>query len=239
MRTSTYTDFLKRVSALMGQPYADLLDEEEAMLREFFNRHMRFAWDSFMWPEICLIEERTPDANNRTSLTEASETEIAEVFNCWRDDPHDTAYPREVAYLITENGIQFLEGQTYDPTYIFFRKRKPEFTGDDYAAATAYVADDQVLYLGRFYKCILASTGNLPTNATYWEELEIPYVFLEYAVAGAYGDWLVADGQVDKAAMALASAGEILVMEIDKAQRQQQQQPRVNTFRTHGTTQSR
>lgn len=40
-----------------------------------------------------------------------------------------------------------------------------------YAPATAYVVDDAVYYDGSSYVCILASTGNLPTNATYWSLL--------------------------------------------------------------------
>ena len=37
-----------------------------------------------------------------------------------------------------------------------------------YAAGTAYSVDDVVSYNGGSYVCILASTGNLPTNTTYW-----------------------------------------------------------------------
>ena len=40
-----------------------------------------------------------------------------------------------------------------------------------YAGGTAYVVDDVVSYNGSSYICILASTGNLPTNATYWEQM--------------------------------------------------------------------
>jgi hypothetical protein len=40
-----------------------------------------------------------------------------------------------------------------------------------YSAGTSYVVDDVVSYNGSSYVCILASTGNLPTNATYWELL--------------------------------------------------------------------
>ena len=40
-----------------------------------------------------------------------------------------------------------------------------------YSGATAYVADDVVSYNGSSYICILASTGNLPTNATYWSQM--------------------------------------------------------------------
>lgn len=38
-----------------------------------------------------------------------------------------------------------------------------------YNGATAYVVDDAVSYNGSSYICILNSTGNLPTNGTYWE----------------------------------------------------------------------
>ena len=38
-----------------------------------------------------------------------------------------------------------------------------------YAGGTAYVIDDVVSYLGSSYICKLASTGNLPTNTTYWD----------------------------------------------------------------------
>src|SRR5210317_286413 len=38
-----------------------------------------------------------------------------------------------------------------------------------YSGATAYVVDDVVESGGSTYVCILASTGNTPPNATYWE----------------------------------------------------------------------
>ena len=40
-----------------------------------------------------------------------------------------------------------------------------------YAGGTAYVVDDVVSYQGGSYICKLASTGNLPTNGTYWDTL--------------------------------------------------------------------
>lgn len=48
-----------------------------------------------------------------------------------------------------------------------------------YSWVTAYVINDAVSYLWSSYICILASTGNLPTNVTYWWVL---------ATAGA-GSW--------------------------------------------------
>lgn len=39
----------------------------------------------------------------------------------------------------------------------------------DYNSATAYTPMDKVYYLGSTYICIADSTGNLPTNTTYWQ----------------------------------------------------------------------
>ena len=40
-----------------------------------------------------------------------------------------------------------------------------------YNASTAYVVDDVVYHEGSAYVCILASTGNAPTNTTYWNKM--------------------------------------------------------------------
>lgn len=47
-------------------------------------------------------------------------------------------------------------------------------TYDAYVAETTYDVDDVVYYGTKDYKCILESTGNLPTNITYWEVLNDP-----------------------------------------------------------------
>tara|TARA_Y100001970_G_scaffold291133_1_gene427195 strand:- start:1984 stop:2610 length:627 start_codon:yes stop_codon:yes gene_type:complete len=47
---------------------------------------------------------------------------------------------------------------------------KPVFQGA-YNASTAYVVDDIVTFSGETFICILASTGNATSNATYWSKL--------------------------------------------------------------------
>ena len=46
-----------------------------------------------------------------------------------------------------------------------------------YSATTAYVDNDEVLYNSVLYVCKLASTGNLPTNTTYWELSTLYYTY--------------------------------------------------------------
>lgn len=49
-------------------------------------------------------------------------------------------------------------------------KIKQIFKGN-YSSGTSYLPDDIVTYVSETYICILASTANLPTNATYWAKI--------------------------------------------------------------------
>ena len=62
-----------------------------------------------------------------------------------------------------------------------------------------------------------------------------PYVFSEYAIVGAYGDWLSTDGQQDKAQVIYQQAEAILQSELDKLERQEGQTQPIQ-FITHLTT---
>ena len=63
-----------------------------------------------------------------------------------------------------------------------------------YSGATAYVADDVVSYNGSSYICILASTNNLPTNATYWNLMAQSGTDITSLAGLAQGDVLYYNG---------------------------------------------
>lgn len=62
-----------------------------------------------------------------------------------------------------------------------------------------------------------------------------PYVFSEYAIMGAYADWLLADGQMEKANVASQRAENFMLNELDKLERQQRQFT-FTQFTTYGTS---
>ena len=68
------------------------------------------------------------------------------------------------------------------------------------------------------------------SNAT-----DFPYTFSEYAIVGAYGDWLQADGQTDKAGVIYQQAEQIIQTELDKLERQEGQTTPLEII-TYGTT---
>lgn len=66
-------------------------------------------------------------------------------------------------------------------------------------------------------------------------DTDFPYIFSEYVVAGAYSDYLTADGQLDKAMAIQQQAESILLAELDKLERQQGQNNFIQ-FTTYGST---
>lgn len=47
------------------------------------------------------------------------------------------------------------------------------YSYDEYDPTTAYAKDDLCIYNNTLYKALQATTGNLPTNTTYWEQTSI------------------------------------------------------------------
>ena len=70
---------------------------------------------------------------------------------------------------------------------------------------------------------------------TYSSGDDFPWELAEYVVLGAYGDWLAADGQGEKANAIYQQAESVLQVELDKLERQEgQTQPLL--IETYGTT---
>ena len=67
---------------------------------------------------------------------------------------------------------------------------------------------------------------------------DLPYLFEQYAVQGAFADMMLGDGQHDKSNNALGIAEQLMLSELDKLERQQDQQTHSKTL-THVNQQNR
>jgi len=67
---------------------------------------------------------------------------------------------------------------------------------------------------------------------------DVPYLFEQYVVQGVFADMMLVDGQHDKANNALAIGEQIILAELDKLERQQNQQTHTMTL-THVNQQNR
>ena len=78
-----------------------------------------------------------------------------------------------------------------------------------YNSSTAYAVDDIVSYNGSSYVCILASTGNLPTNTTYWNVMAQGGTDITSIASLAQGDILYYNG-TDWVRLGAGTSGQVL-----------------------------
>lgn len=82
----------------------------------------------------------------------------------------------DIGEVILEDIEYTQDLQTVDKTIIGAINENKSVIGysyDEYDATTAYAKDDLCIYNNVLYKAKQATTGNLPTNTTYWEETSI------------------------------------------------------------------
>lgn len=80
-------------------------------------------------------------------------------------------------YDLSNTYGEFTNTSAYVHTTVYKGNNRIYLDGNAYVNATAYVVNNIVSYNGSVYVCILNSTGNLPTNATYWTLLGERYAF--------------------------------------------------------------
>jgi hypothetical protein len=82
------------------------------------------------------------------------------------DAPEPTLYPEGMLLFNTRRSgfnVKSFQVDYFNGT---------DFAVDSYNSSTAYTINDFVLYNGTLYVCTAATTGNLPTNASYWSAVE-------------------------------------------------------------------
>ena len=82
------------------------------------------------------------------------------------DAPDSTLYPAGTLLWNTRRSgfnVKSFQSDYFNATTFDF---------DSYSATTAYVVGDKVLFNANLYVCVQNSTGNAPTNTTYWSPLE-------------------------------------------------------------------
>lgn len=221
MKTVSYKSVRDAVAARMGLDAAvNLLANQRVVLAEYISSAVRVGWEFFDWPEVMAVEERTP-VSGVISLTQAGETEIGQVSGIFWEDPRVDSREREVAFELNEDGILITDRDWMDngssTVWVRFKTVPPVFSSADYVAGTAYAAGDVVFYGSECYMALSATTGNLPTNGTYWARQEMPYFLSEFVKVQAYAETLSEDGQVDKANYNFSRAEGLLIVAMDNA----------------------
>jgi len=248
MRTVDFSTVLLDAINLCGYDVSNVSDQNFRTIRQFCNQRLRMAWEAYPWTSLTVyaLLPITKDANNVTSMTVPADA--GEVVGVYTQNPLATTQATYVSYALTTiAGSDKIVVMTTDATgyYVEYRTKRPEIQGEMYKSM-AYAAGSYVYFdsgsnsgtympiegfphYGNFYKAkIAASSANNPTNTTFWEKIEIPYLFGSYLSRGVYADFLRSEQQYDDSSKAENDAAGVLEMEFDKELRQQGQVRRIN-----------
>lgn len=160
------------------------------------------------------------DFDRYIAYEQSGETKIGDVVGVYSKSPVKWRNAEKVDYYLSPNGIQVLDD--YDTVWVEFKAKVPVLIGDAFDSDATYTANLEQAYYrsssapatypGNMYDCIVTTTaGQSPeTTAASWSVVNIPRLFQRYLERGAYADYLVADGQAEKAKMEDAAAKEEL-----------------------------
>lgn len=180
------------------------------------------AWDDRANPSTIYTETTTnPEAEDFVPyilLDATGQTRIGEVQAVYDADPTGTALYRPMRYVVTDDRIlipDYAEGEVY----VVFSLPQPRFTSAAFSASAAYEPGDLVYYntTGDCYEALQSSSGNLPTDATFWYRHRIPAFLADYLKFYAIAETLAEDGQYDKSQFQFLRAEGILQQRMDDA----------------------
>lgn len=158
-------------------------------------------------------------------LTATGFTEVGDIKDIWDADPRVTSLARPLSGWSIQNDYVVVPAPL-PYVWLEFRKRAPEWTGDDYSATASYAVGDKVYHdaTGSYYEALQSHSAQTPSSSSaYWDLIEFPHDLSRVVVQAVYADMLRRSNQNDRYMAEMAEAERMLSLEIDRYGRQQQQ----------------
>lgn len=203
---------------------------------------------AYLWGNLVQQVSNVPLNDSLLPWDQLGENVIDAIYDVYAASPMSIQNPIRLSYNLTPGGIQIINAspvayQYYvlgvaqqsifgavpsNPIFLYYRKACPSFTGDTFDATATYAVDEQMYFVnsignGDYYKCLVATMAGQDPDDTpaSWQVLTIYDTFFQYAIYQAYGDWLIADGQLDKATGAYTIAQKKMDDQFDLRERQE------------------
>lgn len=221
MRTTSYEKIMLGVAARMGlDSAATIQSSTRAAFTEYLNSRIAIAWEWDRWPELCRIEQRTPEVSGTEislSYDQPGLEPFGEVFGIYLEDPDKTLTAKEIGYSLREDRILLDPDLAGADVWVHYRIRPYQYGATSWSAASSYAAGDIVRFTdGHCYQALSAHSAVQPPNGTHWKQLPVPAVLAEYLKLAITSDALREDGQLDKANNEEYRAEGHLIRESDK-----------------------
>jgi hypothetical protein len=226
MRTVTFKSVWEQVVRMCALDPDDttLTSARQEMVADCITRRVREGWEYAPWPELCVIEERTP-VSGLVAYAQSGKTVLGEVFGVWSADPRDNPdTAKQYAFEPAEDGIRILDTISGTTVWVHFRRVPARFTRVAYDAGVGYSEGDLVYYAttGECYQAAIVEAAET------WELVSFPYILETFAVLAAASDVYRDMGQHEKADEIEPRAFKALEDQTIKSFGQQMQSRRMN-----------
>ena len=238
MRSVTYQSVQDSLTSTKVGVSALLDDEKIAFRRSFVNAY-RDAWYGCLWPFSITTAEITPDTFGQTDLTAI--TDFDQALDVYRYDPNKSSDVTRYSFRLEGDTLTVndkrvngsSEGSSSSGSTTLslkYKKQEPIFQGSDYNTASTYSSGDVVYftqsgvtgYEGDWYKAntaVIVGQDPYSTSAS-WTKQTVSHELSQHVLYMCYADWLMADSQHSKAAVALGMAENYLFKSMDRLERE-------------------
>ena len=212
MQTRTYAELLSLIQSLCGVVFANL---ELGRIKALINRRALRAYRSTnYWPRFLKIGEERAVTSDVVPYTESGKSSIDTYLRIHVQAPFITTSVQEYDIMVTADGATLVAGNTA-PTSAFVTY-KAQLT-DTYGPGVSG-----------------GDVSGLSTDTT-----TIPAEWFQYIAHGTYADYLRAEGQQEKAALADQEADMLLQEEMIRIDEQHTLQLVANRIFTNANMQMR
>lgn len=181
MRAVDYIDLLRGSALRAGLNPDDLsggTDGDFANLRLLHSIRLQDIWNWQEWPFLCPNEERAyrDEYNGATAYSAGAEVHYAGPGKCY-----------QTLRSATGQAPATWNGSTWSTNLTYWAECALAYSASEYSASQAYVRGNQVYYTptGRYYQLHAAtSTGNLPTDTSYWGALTMFDAYIGFEQTG-------------------------------------------------------
>jgi len=221
-KVRTYSDLLSAICRTAGIEPGRLLTNDSATIRDYINSAMREGWEYYQWPDLMRVTQDT--------VANIDDYATYDLFSINKYDPRDKRYPGPYTFSVDGAGINIIPDLTStDTVYLKYRELWYPFAGSAYSASTTYALNEMSYNstTGDYYRSL--SAGNIAqsiTDIVYWDRREIPAFLFEFIKWSAVAELREAEGQGEKSRALKARAGVSMTLEIEKWERQKNQQLR-------------
>lgn len=205
MQNRPYSELFDTTQALCGVVFANI---EKGRIKALVNRRARRAYKaSNYWTRFLTVGEERSVLNGVIPFDEVGKSSIDAFLRIFVGQPYSITSNQEYEYTVGPSGATLLSG-SFDPEVAF------------------------VTYKSQLSSTYGAGVSSSDPSGLDTDVVDIPIEWFDYMAYGAYSDYLRAEGQQEKAAIADQEANDILLDELMKLDEQHTQtviSPRIFT----------